>query len=106
VNCQACRGACCESLSVSFSQLAPVFQDREARRWLELHATEVTGATLTFEVRCTQLTTAGACGIYADRPFYCRVYRPGGPECLATVRARRTPDAYQRIRDADDPPTL
>jgi hypothetical protein len=33
----------------------------------------------------------------------CRVFEPGGFDCLDTVRARRTAEQYQRIRDDGDP---
>jgi len=80
----------------------------DARRWVELHAarTHATlreGRLLEFEVRCTKLTAEGRCGIYETRPMVCKTYRAGGPECLATVRARRTAAEYERIREDGDP---
>jgi Fe-S-cluster containining protein len=83
----------------------------DARRWIELHASKThatlqAGRVLEFETRCSALTPAGRCGIYDSRPNVCRVYRPGGVECLATVKARRTPDEYARIRGDGDPATI
>jgi Fe-S-cluster containining protein len=76
--------------------------DGDAVRWLALHATPTPGY-LEFECRCTKLTADGRCGIYEDRPLVCKVFAPGGADCLDTVRRRRTPEQYLRIRDAGDP---
>jgi len=106
VKCEACRGACCESFSLpAIHVLAPT---ADARRWVELHASKfhVTlqqGRLLEFETPCTKLTPEGRCGIYETRPMVCKVYRAGGPECLATVKVRRSPEDYQRIREDGDP---
>lgn len=105
MDCQACRGACCESFIIPAADLRPPGGDE--RRWLELHATAAEGflgrRELSFECRCTALTAEGRCGIYGERPKVCRDYRPGGWDCLATVKARRTPEEYQRIRGPLDP---
>jgi Fe-S-cluster containining protein len=81
--------------------------DKDAQRWLELHATVVDyGTKLAFECRCTKLTPEGRCSIYEDRPMVCELYIAGGMSCLNTVRARRTPEQYQLIRGEDDPLTI
>jgi len=74
----------------------------DERRWLELHA-ETSVLEMRFECRCTALTPEGRCGIYEARPMMCRTYRPGGADCLDTVRRRRTPEDFARIREAGDP---
>jgi hypothetical protein len=105
MKCDVCRGACCESFKLPpdalglMGVLAP-----EDARWLTLHATPFPGY-LRFECRCTKLTKEGACGIYADRPRLCRDFRAGGPDCLRTVRERRTPEEYLLIREDGDPET-
>lgn len=103
MDCRACRGACCES----FSLPAPMVKvpPPDGKRWLELHATK-DGPLLEFECRCTKLKADGSCGIYDDRPDVCRVFRPGGPGCLETVRKRRTTEQYTTIRGPQDPPRI
>jgi Fe-S-cluster containining protein len=105
VNCQACRGACCEEFTIPATDVRPPGPDE--RRWLELHATSqehiLAPRELRFECRCTALTSEGRCSIYSMRPMVCVVYKAGGPDCLDTVRRRRTPEDYQRIREAGDP---
>lgn len=104
MKCAECRGACCESMSIpAVHILAPT---GDARRWVELHATARPGHLLEFEVRCTALTPESRCGIYEHRPLVCKLYEAGGKDCLETVRARRSPEDYQRIRDEGDPLTI
>lgn len=108
MDCLTCRGACCETFTIPSRDVSPPGGDE--RRWLELHATANRGPfgvrELTFACRCTALTGEGWCGIYESRPRVCRDYVPGGPDCLAQVRARRTPEQYARIRGAMDPLTI
>lgn len=100
--CLKCEGACCETFSIPVTELPPGDEAQaDINRWLELHATN-DGERLTFECRCTKLVD-GLCTIYEKRPTFCRVYRAGGPECLAAVRERRTPEQYERIREPRDP---
>ena len=70
--------------------------------WLDLHAEHDAG-WLRFDCRCRMLTIAGACSIYAERPTVCRDYVAGGAACLDTLRRRRTPEHYARIREDGDP---
>lgn len=100
MKCAECKGACCESI-LALASDARMFSD-DRRRWLELHATRA-GDRLEFECRCTALTAAGRCSIYSTRPMMCVTYEAGGAACLETVRRRRTPEDYARIRDASDP---
>lgn len=86
--------------------MVPVNDD--AQRWLSLHASGQTKdltelQPLTFECRCTQLTSEGRCAIWEDRPIICEVFIAGSRQCLSTVKLRRTPEQYQLIRDKDDP---
>jgi Fe-S-cluster containining protein len=100
VKCLECRGACCESFSIPLSDIRPPGADE--RRWIELHGKK--GAThLEIEAPCTNLTADGRCCDYENRPLVCVFYMPGSPHCLDTVRKRRTPEQYQRIREAHDP---
>lgn len=77
----------------------------DSKRWLELHAT-VDGPKLTFECRCTKLTSEGLCSIYDDRPMICELFIPSSRACLDAVKVRRTPENYQLIRGEDDPEIL
>lgn len=104
MNCERCRGACCESFSLpAITILSPT---ADARRWIELHGTNRPGHMLHFECRCTALTAEGRCGIYETRPQVCRVFKAGGVDCLDTLRRRRTPEEYQAIREDGDPETI
>lgn len=103
MRCDVCRGGCCESFSLPSSDIRPPHAD--ARHWLELHATRE-GESLSFECRCTKLTTEGRCSIYAERPFVCAIFRAGGKECLSVVRKRRTPEQYAAIREEGDPEAI
>ena len=97
MKCDVCRGACCESFSLPVEALRGV-PNPDAMRWVELHATKPAG-DLRFECRCTALTTEGRCGIYETRPNVCRIFTPGGLDCLETVLARRSAEDYERIRE-------
>jgi Fe-S-cluster containining protein len=103
MDCLACKGACCEDFSLRRQDMDLPSPDVE--RWLTLHAIP-SPAHLRFECRCLQLTLDGRCAIYQDRPDVCRVFAPGGEDCLETVRRRRTPEAYAQIRQAGDPIAL
>ncbi len=98
MNCLECRGACCEDI------LIPVERrliDDDALDWLETRGRPVyrngTLAAYAFEARCPLLTTKGLCHIYEARPAICRRYEPGGPDCLETLKRRRTPEQRARI---------
>lgn len=100
MDCLRCRGACCAELHVPIHGV--VGKDPDGRRWLEMFGKTV-DEHVVVECRCKHLTLEGRCGIYSTRPQVCVTYPPGGAECLSAVRRRRTPEDYQRIRDADDP---
>lgn len=126
MKCGECRGACCESICIPlFDNPTGNFLINENNRWLAAHGTLdpakekhtqvfdkvapqniMTGDRVKLEVRCTKLTDEGECSIYKERPLPCVLYEPGGPDCLATVKARRTAEDYQRIRDDRDPRTI
>jgi len=76
--------------------LPTAFMPRDTVQWLALHATELFGS-LEFECRCSKLTAAGRCSIYDQRPMVCLAYVAGGPECLATISRRRTPEQAKQI---------
>lgn len=92
MNCRVCRGACCESFERPAQAVTLMTPD--IVEWVKLH--DASG-------RCTALTPTGRCGIYDDRPLVCRLFVPGGIECLETVRTRRTPGEYCLIREPHDP---
>lgn len=112
MKCGECRGACCESICIPlFDNPTGNFMINENNRWLAAHGTldpakETIGDRVKLEVRCNKLTDKGECGDYEKRPLPCVLYEPGGPDCLATVKARRTAEDYQRIRDDRDPRTI
>lgn len=101
MNCDICVGACCEAFAVKESDLR--LPDADTLHWFGLHGVKRDG-WITLECRCTKLSPRGRCTIYDDRPQVCRDFRPGGPECLEFVRARRLPAEYAEIRHAGDPP--
>lgn len=103
MNCERCRGACCETLTVGIdtSQLPP-----DTARWVRLHASSYDTEQTTFAAPCTELDAVGRCRIYADRPDICRNFAVGSRDCLKTVRLRRTALDYQQIRDEGDPLVL
>ena len=101
MNCQICKGACCEEFTLEPSQIR--MPSRDIRRWLELHANPEDYSELTFECRCNALTDLGNCGIYGDRPEICKEYTAGGQNCLETVKKRRSIEEYLKIRDLNDP---
>lgn len=104
MNCAECRGACCEEFALELADVRMPTPD--VHRWLMAHAEQEDDGAIRFECRCRHLTPAGRCDIYADRPNVCRVYQPGGTDCLETVGRRRTLGDYQRIREASDPRVL
>lgn len=114
MKCSECRGACCEEVIIP--RCAVTMPDDDAVRWFELRGEyaplellegiELPEAGLRLEVPCTKLTEDGRCGIYEERPNVCAAYEAGGADCLDTVRRRRTPEDYQRIRDPEDPEVI
>lgn len=99
MNCEICKGACCESFELPLTLVRP---GDDMSRWLGLHATVLrdpkpVGSRLSFECRCTLLTPEGLCGNYENRPDLCRNYLPGSDACIATVRRRRTPEQFEAI---------
>lgn len=100
MNCLECKGACCEYITL------PLFaKNADANRWLCLHGTK-TGQAVDLEIRCSQLTTEGLCGIYHTRPQVCRDFKPGSAECIKAVKARRTKKEFLKIREKGDPECL
>lgn len=107
MKCAECQGACCESITIERADL--LFAD--SRRWIKLHnidiedfAHSVVGdSKIHFDSPCRELTAGGACNIYVKRPQVCRLYQAGSPDCIDTVRKRRTPEEFQQIREEADP---
>lgn len=79
--CSLCRGACCESLVVDLP-------DTPEGRFLGYHGTHIGPRRIELPTPCVH--HCGECRIHATRPQPCRDYAVGGPECLATIRRRRT----------------
>lgn len=85
MDCAVCGGACCEGPIIR----EPIYPDADTRRWLQLRVTPHGG--------CAALSASGRCEIYEDRPHVCKVYPVGGPDCVATIKARRTPEQQAKI---------
>jgi len=102
MNCEICRGACCEYMVLGPLEIR--MPTRDSRRWVELHSS--TPEELTFDVRCQKLSLGGWCDIYEGRPLLCRDFLIGGNECLSAVKLKRTPIQYQMIRGEKDPDAL
>ena len=80
--CEACGGACCETIVVPLRA-----NDPDVQRWLKFHGTPVKEG-MRFDCKCSQLKD-GRCLIYADRPGVCRTYEMGGDACKKAVIERR-----------------
>ena len=96
VGCEKCKGACCASFSIP-----SLGGTDDMSRWLAFHGTQRDGS-LEFECRCSKLTGAGRCSIYESRPLVCVKYVAGGPQCLATLHRRRTPEQIREILQESD----
>ena len=94
--CAECRGACCESFVISL----PAEPEVDVLRWLGYRGTIRNGA-LRLDVACRQLTDAGTCGIWQDRPKPCHDYDVGGLPCRRAILSRRSADA-DRLLDMLD----
>lgn len=100
--CERCRGACCESLTLTIHPSSLDFQ-----RFLELRSVPQrdgdaplgTSFRRNFEVPCKALID-GRCSVYEFRPNVCELFTPGGPECESTVRARRSAEEAAAILGA------
>lgn len=88
-DCLRCGGACCESVTLEVKAPTADFQ-----RFIELRSLPQLMADgrifRNFDARCHMLHE-GRCVIYAQRPAMCVAFEPGGANCQATVRSRRTP---------------
>ena len=103
MNCQICKGACCEEFALPLRGIHP---ERDVDRWVLLHAEverNLGAAMMRFECRCNKLTEEGTCSIYEERPDLCRNYLPGSTACLDTVKRRRTSEQFHQIREVVDP---
>lgn len=88
--CDACSGACCESLVMALPA------DPEVAVWLTLKG-RVEGTDVRIPAPC-QALDHGRCGIHQMRPLLCRVFLVGGPQCVKSIRANRPKDAARLIR--------
>jgi Fe-S-cluster containining protein len=73
--CDDCRGSCCKAAWVDNPKVDAVFPEYVA----ECLAVRGRGV-------CPHLTPEGRCGIYATRPFLCRVAPAGEEWCLKIRR--------------------
>jgi Fe-S-cluster containining protein len=102
MNCDACRGACCETLHVLGDAIAR--QSPTSSEFIRVFAGAEDGhGDIELKVRCSKLTSEGLCSIYERRPLICRLFKPGSPDCIAAVKARRSPAQRASIREAGDP---
>lgn len=85
--CGRCGGACCETVTLEIKPLSGDFQQFiEYRSKPQL--LEDGRLFRNFACPCAMLK-AGRCVVYEGRPQMCRDFAPGGPQCKATVLARR-----------------
>ncbi len=89
--CAACKGACCETLTLPMPTQANIIE------WISLRG-RVEGKMIRVEVPCRELTGDGACGIHATKPQICRDFAVGSPACISAIRARRGNDAARLIK--------
>lgn len=89
--CKECGGACCEGIQFNFKGLSPDFV-----KWAGFHG-EQDGERVTFNCRCTHLTSRGRCGIYEERPEVCRKFEVGSPSCLAAIHKYRGATKAARV---------
>jgi len=84
--CDGCGGACCRFVVVAVGEMTA-----DQRRWAEMRGPldfKHEGAMAwRLPVACRNLTAAGRCGIYADRPDVCREFAEGGEMCEAARRS-------------------
>ena len=85
--------------------IADIRAPADEMHWIRLHAVPDGDTHLEFAVPCRELAGDGRCSIYEDRPNVCRAYKPGGADCLDTVRRRRTVEEFYAIREDGDPRT-
>lgn len=88
--CDACKGACCETLVLRLPE------DGEVRVWLQLRG-RAESNQIRLDAPCSALDH-GKCSIYTCRPEPCRVFEVGSPQCVASIRAQRPKDAARLIR--------
>lgn len=77
VNCENCNGACCKWLFINANPTRSELEFFAARG-----ITRVDKNRFAFKTSCPQLKE-GRCGIYEKRPLDCKLFKMGGPDCLA-----------------------
>ena len=98
MDCTECGGACCESFALQLPDLAAALPSTDELEWAAAHGEVAsTPGYLRLECKCGHLTGEGRCGIYEKRFEVCRDFQPGGTDCLATIRQRRSPAERLRI---------
>jgi Fe-S-cluster containining protein len=107
MNCLVCRGACCEELIVTPSTDGGDATNfpRAFAEFLSVRGVPLDNGGYAVAARCPQLTNAGLCSCYEDRPMVCELFPAGGPECLAALQRRRTPEERERISGGNHPTT-
>jgi len=98
--CEKCQGACCEAICID---TLPLALSSDFQRFLEFRTTpqirEVDGKQKLmrlFEVPCRMLIN-GKCNVYNQRPMLCKVFKPGGVDCITTIVSRRGPEKAREI---------
>jgi len=93
-DCLDC-GACCHSINPCLVQLLGRDLDTVPEQYVE---SDRSGAHLRMVEDkacggfvCSALGEKNACRIYARRPFLCREFERGSPECLAAIADRSKP---------------
>jgi len=92
--CLEC-GACCHSVNPRLVELLGTDLQKVPREFAESDADG--GVHLRMQVAtcggyvCSALGEKNVCRIYAQRPFLCREFERGSPECLAAIADRGKP---------------
>lgn len=85
--CEACQGACCESVTIAIPEDPPA----DYVRWISYRG-KISNRRIHLEAQCSMLTNQGKCAIWDTRPQPCKDYVVGGMACLDAIHRRRAED--------------
>ena len=88
VTCATCRASCCRLEVLLVSDTGVPDRYVEVDRWGGERMARLEDGWCAALDRSTML-----CGIYDRRPWICREFEMGGPECLAERNGRPAPEA-------------
>jgi Fe-S-cluster containining protein len=88
MNCEVCKGACCEGFKLVFDLDQVQAPDEDFRRFQSYRRASGPIA-VHLDIPCDNLND-GVCMIYKDRPNVCREFQVGSMACKSVIRMRRT----------------